>query len=151
MAHSGRLLAIDHGIKRIGLAVSDFSWLIARELMVINRKSRKEDFELLNRIAEEQHAVAIVIGLPSNLDIDEGVHTQADTVRLWVERFAEMTDLPIVMWDEQMSSVDAQEFSRQRKRKVTDPIDDLAARIILQSYMDALREGLAQAPDFGSD
>jgi putative Holliday junction resolvase len=151
MTHTGRLLGIDHGIKRIGLAVSDFSWLIARELMVINRKSRKVDFELLNRIIEEQHAVAIVIGLPSNLDLDAGVHTQADTVRLWVERFAETTDVPIILWDEQMSSVDAQELSRQRKRKVTDPIDDLAARLILQSYMDALREGLAHAPDFESD
>ena len=146
MSYSGRLLAIDHGIKRIGLAVSDFSWLIARELMVINRKTRKEDFALLNRIAEEQHAIAIIIGLPSNPDIPEEVYTQADTVRLWVTRFAETTSLPIVLWDEGLSSVDAQELSRQKKRKVTDPVDDLAARVILQSYMDALREGLATPP-----
>lgn len=142
----GKLLGIDHGLKRIGVAVSDASWLVARELAVINRKSKAEDFARLNQIAVEQQVVALVIGLPSNLDLPEGVHSQADTVRLWVERFAQTTTLPMVLWDEQMTSVDAQELSRQKRRKVTDPIDDLAARVILQSYLDALHDGLAEPP-----
>lgn len=144
---SGKLLGIDHGIKRIGLAVSDSSRLVARELTIINRKSRQEDFDRLNHIAAEQHVVGIVVGLPVNLDAPPDVHTQADTVRLWVERYKATTSLPIVLWDEQLTSEDAQELARQKRRKPTDPIDDLAARIILQSYLNALRDELV-APDF---
>lgn len=143
---SGILLGIDHGNRRIGLAVSDFSWLIARELSVLNRKSKKEDFEKLNHIAKEQKAVAIVVGIPSDLDADPDTYTQADTVRLWIDRFSQTIDLPIVTWDEQMTSQDARELAIQKKRKPHEPIDDLAARLILQSYMDALRDGLAVDP-----
>ncbi len=146
LPHKGRLIGIDHGLKRIGLAVSDLSWLVARELSVLNRRSKAEDFERLNRVASEQKAVAFVVGMPYNADVPEDVYQQADTVRLWAERFAETTKLPIVFWDEQLTSVDALMLARQKRRKPTDPIDDLAARLMLQSYLDALRDGLASAP-----
>lgn len=144
---SGALLCIDHGLKRIGLAVSDSSQLVARELAIVYRKSRQEDFDKINHIAAEQRAVAVVIGMPNNDHIDEGVHSQADTVQLWAERYAVTTALPIIFWDEQFTSQDALELARQKKRKRTEPIDDLAARVILQSYLDALRDGLAQPPE----
>lgn len=143
---SGRLIGIDHGVKRIGVAVCDPTWTIARELTIIQRKSRGEDFARLNQIAREQEAVGFVVGLPLNLDAQPGAHTQADTVRLWVERFQETTPLPIILWDEQMTSADAQELSKQKGRRYDAPIDDLAARVILQSYLDALRDGLTQPP-----
>lgn len=141
-----RLLGIDHGLKRIGIAVSDSSGLVARELTVINRKTNREDFEQINRIASEQKAVGIVVGLPFNSDAKPGEYTQADTVRRWVERFAETTTLPITLWDEQLTSADARELSIQQGRNRREAIDDLAARIILQSYLDALRDGLATPP-----
>lgn len=141
-----RLLCIDHGLKRIGLAICDPSGMIARELRVIERKSKAEDFALINQVASELGAEAVVIGLPHNPEAKEGEHTQADTVRLWTERFAETTTLPIVLWDEQLTSEDARELSIRQKRKPRDPIDDLAARVILQSYLDALRDGLAEPP-----
>lgn len=144
---SGALLCIDHGLKRIGLAVSDSSWLVARELAIVYRKSRQEDFDKINHIAAEQRAVAVMIGMPNNDHIDEGVYSQADTVRLWAERYAATTTLPVLFWDEQFTSQDALELARQKKRKRTEPIDDLAARVILQSYLDALRDGLAQPPE----
>jgi len=144
--YSGKLVGIDHGIKRIGLATSDFSWLVAKELLILKRKSRQEDFDRLNHIASEQHALAFVVGLPSNVDREDSDHTQADTVKLWVERFSKTTQLPIVFWDEQLTSYDARILAKQKKRKARDPIDDLAARLILQSYMDALRDGLATFP-----
>lgn len=146
---AGALLCIDHGIKRIGLAVSDSSRLVARELSIIHRKSRQEDFDKINRIAAEQRAVAVIIGMPHNDHIEEGVHSQADTVKLWAERYATTTSLPILFWDEQLTSQDALELARQKKRKRTEPIDDLAARVILQSYLDALRDGLVQPPEIG--
>ncbi len=146
LPHKGRLIGIDHGLKRIGLAVSDLSWLVARELSILNRRSKAEDFERINRIAAEQKAVAFVVGMPYNADMPEGVHQQADTVKLWAERLAQTTDLPIAFWDEQLTSVDAAALARQKRRKPSDPIDDLAARLMLQSYLDALRDGLAPAP-----
>ena len=143
---SRRLLCIDHGLKRIGLAVSDASGLVAREWLVIQRTSNREDFARINHVAHEQHVVGIVIGLPVNSEAKPGVYTQGDTVRNWIARFAETTSLPIVTWDEQLSSVDARELSIQKGRGARDPIDDLAARVILQSYLDALRDGLAVLP-----
>lgn len=142
----GRLIGIDHGTKRIGVAVSDLTWFVAKELTVINRKSKADDFARLHHIATEQKAVAYIVGLPSNLDSPTNTFTQADKVRAWVEHFAETTDLPIVTWDEQLSSYDARILAKQKKRKPKQPIDDLAARLILQSYLDALRDGLATPP-----
>lgn len=140
---NGRLLGIDHGLKRIGLAVSDASGLVARELTVITRKSNREDFARINQIAAEQRVVGIVVGLPVNSEAQPGEYTQGDTVRRWIERFAATTTLPIITWDEQLSSVDARELSIRKGRGAREPIDDLAARVILQSYLDARRDGLA--------
>lgn len=141
----GKLLAIDHGLKRIGLAVSDASGLVARELTILRRKSKNEDFAKISHIASEQQVIGCLIGLPSNEALP-GAHTQADTVRRWAEEFAATTTLPILFWDEQLSSVDAHELARQKRRKPRDPVDDLAARVILQSYLDAVRDGLATFP-----
>lgn len=77
---------------------------------------------------------------------EPGQHTQADTVRLWVERFSETHTLPVLLWDESLTSEDAREVAIRQKRGVRDPIDDLAARLILQSYLNAVRDGLADPP-----
>lgn len=142
----GKLLGIDHGLARIGVAVSDASGLVARELTIIKRKSKREDFEKLNQIAVQEKVAGIVVGLPSNLDAEAGTFTQADKVRNWVENFKQTTALPIILWDEQMTSIEAHELARQKRRKPDAPVDDLAARVILQSYLDALRDGLAELP-----
>jgi putative Holliday junction resolvase len=142
----GTLLGIDHGIKRIGLAVSDRSWLVARELMVIARTTRAADFAKINAAAAQHHVYAFVIGLPSDEFRAEGEHTQADTVKLWTSRLQETSTLPVIFWDEQMSSEEAKPLARRARRAPEAPIDDLAARVILQSYLDALREGLAPDP-----
>lgn len=140
----GKLLCVDHGLKRIGLAVSDALGLTARELVVINRKTNVEDFARINHIANEQRVVGIVVGMPVNSEAQAGEYTQGDTVRRWIERYSETTILPIITWDEQLTSLDARELSIQKGRKARDPIDDLAARVILQSYLDAVRDGLAE-------
>ena len=141
---NGKLLCIDHGLKRIGLAVSDALRLTARELTVINRTTNIEDFARINHIAKEQRVVGIVVGMPMNSEAKEGEYTQGDTVRRWIERYSQTTSLPIVTWDEQLTSLDARELSIQKGRKVRDQIDDLAARVILQSYLDAVRDGLVE-------
>lgn len=141
----GRLLGIDHGIKRIGLAVSDASGLIARELAILTRTTRAADFAAISAYAEREQVVALVVGMPYS-DLPEGVHTQADTVRLWISRLREVISLPVVTWDESLTSNDARELAQYLHRPSTADIDDLAARLILQSYLDALHDGLATLP-----
>lgn len=142
----GRLLGIDHGLARIGLAVSDATGSVARELSIIKRTSKQADFLKLKQVIREQRVTALVIGLPMNYEAEPGSFTQADKVRNWVGYLREEVDLPIVLWDEQLTSADASELARQKRRKPSEPIDDLAARGILQSYLDAVRDGLADPP-----
>jgi putative Holliday junction resolvase len=141
-----RLLSIDHGSKRIGLALSDAAGLVARELTILKRKSKDEDFGRIQRIAQQERVEAFVIGVPTNYEAHAGQHSQADEVRQWAEELVRHIDLPAVFWDEQLSSADARELARSKRRKPSDPIDDLAARIILQSYLDAVRDGLVELP-----
>ncbi|MCU0511597.1 MAG: Holliday junction resolvase RuvX [Anaerolineae bacterium] len=142
---SGRLIGLDHGLKRIGVALSDASRRVARELLIVQRSTRQADFDRLNAIAAQESATGFIIGVPYS-DAPAGTHTQADTVRLWISRFAATTALPVVPWDEQLSSDDAREIARLQRRRFDAPIDDLAARVILQSYLDALHDGLATFP-----
>ena len=134
---NGRLIGIDHGSKRIGLAVSDALGIVARELAIINRSRREEDFEIILNMARDQRAVGFVVGVPHNPNAPDGMPTQADTVKRWIARLAEYTDLPIAEVSEYLTSVEARELAHQHNRESDEPIDDLAARIILQSYLDA--------------
>lgn len=137
----GRLIGIDHGIKRIGIAISDGMGITARELTVVHRTSRADDFAKINQIAEQERAVGFVVGIPYSPNAPDNVHTQEDTVRTWIEHFRETTNLPIYECSEYLTSEEARQLSIQQKRKPSDPIDDLAARIILQSYIDGLSYG----------
>lgn len=140
---SGRLLGIDHGLKRIGLAVSDASGLVARELAVIQRTTHQRDFERLLALAAQEQVSGLVVGLPTNSEALPGEYTAAERVRAWAERLRPLTPLLIIFWDEQLTSVDAREISIRKGRSPRDPIDDLAARVMLQSYLDAVQSGLA--------
>jgi putative Holliday junction resolvase len=144
----GRLIGIDHGLVRIGLAVSDATGLLARELMIVRRSSKLKDFARINAVAAEQRAIGFVVGLPLHPEATESTQTHTQKVLNWVETFRTSTSLPIVLWDEQMSSHDAAELARLGRRTARDPIDDLAARVILQSYLDALRDRTTAVPDF---
>lgn len=140
----GRLLGIDHGLKRIGIAVSDGMGITAREIAILdNPNDDPALYAQIKKLAHEQFAVGLVIGLPSN---DGGNTEQADLVREWAKGLYTATKLPLVLWDEQLSSADAKAIARQQKRKPQAPIDDLAARVILKSYIDALNDNLAEAP-----
>ncbi len=143
----GRLIGVDFGLVRVGVAVSDATGMLARELTIITRASKREDFARLNAIAAEHDASAFIVGIPSDYDAPPDVeYTQADRVRTWAARLGETTALPIILWDEQLTSVDASELARLHKRPPRAPLDDLAARVMLQSYLDAVRAGLAAPP-----
>ena len=145
MREIGKLMGVDHGLKRIGLAVSDALGITVRELTIIERTSKKEDFAKIKRFAEQEQIVAFVIGMPIHHE-PAGVYTQADTVRRWISNFQQTTTLPIIEWDEQLTSEEAKELAKRKKRHYRDPIDDLAARVILESYLRAVDDGLATPP-----
>ena len=142
-----KLLAIDYGQRRLGLATCDATGLVARELVILTRGSRAEDFAMIRHIANEEHIEALVVGLPFNEESPERQSERCTMVRRWARRLAAATGLQVTLWDEQLSSVDAQELARARKRGPRAPVDDLAARVILQSYLDAVRDGLAGEPE----
>lgn len=140
MTTIGKLVGLDVGLARIGIAVCDPLRLAARPLTVIHRRSREEDFALLARIVEEQEAVGVICGLPLNMDGSEG--PQAKTVRKWAERCAYALralgkSRPILFWDERLSTFAAQELSELYAEDVAE--DAAAAAVILQDFLDAQR------------
>lgn len=148
----GKLLALDVGLARIGVAVCDPLRLAARPLTVIHRRSRRDDFAELAQLVQREEVVGIICGLPLNMDGSEG--PQAQTVRKWAERCVYALrailgqTLPLIFWDERLSTFAAQELLAEQGTSKQKPAEDAAAAaVILQSYLDAQR--LGERLDFG--
>ena len=141
---AGRILAIDFGLKRVGLAVSDPMQIIARALETVQYQSRKELLRRLVEIIRQNEIVGVVMGLPRHMDGSEG--EMAKTVRELMAELAARLSIPITAWDERLSSVQAERALREmgisaRNTKRGD-VDRLAAVFILQSYLDSLKRKL---------
>jgi putative pre-16S rRNA nuclease len=139
----GRILALDVGEKRIGVAVSDETGTLARPLTTLTRASKRQDFERIAHLAAEQEVERIVAGYPRSLAGDEG--PQARRVRRYVEALATTLPAPVELWDERYTTVEAQErLQEAQRRKLRDrgQLDAAAAAIILQDYLDAHRPNL---------
>jgi putative pre-16S rRNA nuclease len=134
-----RLLGLDIGEKRVGLAVSDETFTLARPLSTLTRTSKLEDFAKIKAVCVEYQIDKIVCGLPKTLRNEEG--PQAQRVRRYADQLAGSIGLQIEFWDERFSSVDAEERLAQssRKKRAKGDIDSAAAAIILQEYLDAMR------------
>ena len=138
MPSSGRLLGLDFGTRRVGVAVSDFEQRYAAPLGAFARSSAKGDAVALLRFAEENAAVGLVVGLPVHKSGDEGMKAkQAREFGTWAGR---ATDLPVAWWDERHSSTVAEGYlisagASEKQRKAR--LDALAAQIMLQAYLDA--------------
>lgn len=135
---SGRILAVDPGEKRLGIAVSDPSGRFARPLLVLKHVARSIDAAQIARLAEEQEAVRIIIG--QALD-DDGLPTpQARLAMRLAEAVRAQTMLPVELWDES-GSTQAARAARiamgAPRRKRGGHLDEVAAAMILQSYLDA--------------
>jgi len=134
------LIGIDLGTKTLGLALSDVTRTIASPLSVLRRTKFKEDAAHLLRIAAEHKIGGFVLGLPTNLDGTAGPRVQA--TRAFAKNVNALTDLPILLWDERLSTAAAErtlieaDASRKRRSQV---IDKLAAAIILQGALDRMR------------
>ena len=132
---SGRLLAVDVGEKRLGIAVCDEMQTLASPLAVLVRRSKDEDAERLKRVVVEQVAVGLVVGHPLNADGSAG--KQARQAARYGHRLANAVGLPVVLWDEYGSSQEAaQRLTHTPKSRRRAPLDAEAAAVILQDYLD---------------
>lgn len=133
-----RILALDVGEKNIGLAISDKLGLIAQGLPTLRHQTKDEDISAIANILKDHHITEVVVGIPVNLDGSLG--KKAQEVAVFLEDLKKKITLPIKVWDERFTSVQAEKVlleaglsRKKRKRK----IDQLAARLILQNYLDA--------------
>lgn len=142
---AGRLLGLDVGERRIGVAVCDETQLLARPLAVINRGSRAEDFDRLLRVIDEHEAVALVVGHPLNADDSEG--PQGRRVANYARRLAATLKLPLLLWDEHGSTQEAaRRLAHVRRSRRQTPLDAEAAAVILQDYLDQRRRAMDTSP-----
>jgi len=135
----GALIGLDLGTKTIGVAVSDPDRRLAAPVETIARRRFKLDAERVLELAAERHAAGFVLGLPINMDGTEGARAQS--TRAFAQNFASLTELPIALWDERLSTAAveraliAADASRARRKAV---IDQHAATYILQGALDRL-------------
>jgi putative Holliday junction resolvase len=145
---AGRLLALDLGEARIGLALSDLLGLTAQPLPALQRVGPRKDLQKLGALVREHQVATVVVGLPLKLSGEEG--PQAVAAREFAARLERHVGRArVVMWDERLTTVQAErEMIRGdvRRRKRRQHVDSMAAALILQSYLEA-RGAAAQGLD----
>lgn len=133
-----RILALDYGERRIGIALSDEAGIIAMPFRTINALNREQALSEIGRICNEKKVFKIIVGMPLNMNGDKG--TQAERASAFALNIGKQLGIPVETWDERLSTRMAErtlisaDVSRNKRKGV---IDRLAAQIILQSYLDA--------------
>ncbi len=136
-----RIMALDLGEKRIGVALSDETHLIARSYTVLKRASRRADFAQLAAIVAENDVGFLVVGLPVKLSGEEG--PIAAWVRDYTAALAKQLGIDYALWDESFTTQQASESMRQRGTRAKEQrgwVDAVAAAFILQDFLDARRD-----------
>jgi len=142
-----RILALDVGKRRIGVAISDELGLTAQGLETLERTNNREDYAALARLAAERCVSMFLIGNPVNMSGREG--RQAEWVRQFAEALSARTGVPVKMWDERLTTVEAGRVLRSSGisiQKRARAVDRLSAVLLLQNYLDALELGGEQEP-----
>ena len=133
-----RVLALDVGARRIGLAISDALGVTAQGLDTLERTNIREDIARLQALAREREVSLILVGHPLHMSGREG--RQAQYVRDFADRLKERTGIPVQFWDERLTTVQAGRVLRESGisiRKRAKAIDRLAAVLLLESYLDS--------------
>jgi putative Holliday junction resolvase len=134
----GRILAIDYGNRRMGLAVSDPLGITAQGIDTLERKNKRADFGRLERIIREYQICEIVLGNPLRMSGQEG--TQSQKVAEFAQELRQRFELPVHLWDERLTSAEANRLLRENEvslKRRTQAVDRMAAVLILQSFMQA--------------
>jgi putative Holliday junction resolvase len=150
-----RLLALDVGAVRIGVAVSDATGFLASPYTTLHvSRDEQQTWQAIQKLIDETEAECLVVGLP--ISMDGQIHAQGQRIQSFAERLRPHITVPLVYWDERLSTVEAQRLlaeksldeggkrqrhagqhhSQKRKRKQGQEIDALAAAVILQDYLD---------------
>ena len=135
-----RVLGLDVGARRIGLAVSDELGITAQGLETLQRKNKKHDFAHFYRIIREYNVREIVVGLPLRMSGAEGA--QAEKIHAFAEDLRKHFKLPVHLWDERLTSAEANRLLRQTDLSIEkrgQAVDRMAAILILQSWMESKR------------
>lgn len=137
-----RVMGIDYGDARTGVALSDLLCSIVGSTTVVPSRNREKAIADIVRIAKEQEVGQIVVGLPRNMDGSEG--PRAQLCREFAELLRDATGLEVIMWDERRTTVEAHNILSQhnyhgQKRKNT--VDAVAASLILEGYLNSLKRG----------
>ncbi len=138
-----RVLALDFGEKRIGVAVSDPLGIIAQGVTVITRKDPETDLKEIEKIVGEYKAESVVVGMPINMDGTKG--KSAEKVNEFVETLKSRLSIPVHTYDERLSTKESEKFlisadvSRKKRKSV---IDKMAAQLILESYLERLKHNV---------
>jgi len=133
-----RILALDHGTKRIGIAVSDELKMIATPLEFVLAEPFTDFVLRLKQIIREKEVELILIGMPRNMDGSYG--PAALKVQEFIAVLKDLVAIPIKTWDERLTSAQAQRFLIQggvRRQERKEKVDKMAASILLQSYLDS--------------
>ena len=133
-----RIIGIDYGQKRIGVALSDCSGTIATPYKVVECKCEKMAINEILRICEDTGADKIIVGLPLNMNGSSG--KMAESVKSFCDSLRHTTGLPVEKWDERLSSAQAERVLLEgdvRRSKRKQVIDKIAAQMILQGYLDS--------------
>jgi len=135
-----RVLGLDVGSKRIGIAVSDPLGITAQGLETLQRQNKRLDFERLAQVVRDYGVGEIVVGFPLRMSGVEGI--QAEKMHRFADELRERVGLPVHLWDERLTSAEANRLLRAtdmsilRRRQV---VDQMAAVLILQSWMERQR------------
>lgn len=142
-AHILRFLALDVGSKRIGVAVSNELGLTAQPVMTLERRrNRRDDLRSIARLARRFAVAGIVVGNPLHLSGKES--TQSTKTKTFADELGAVTGLPIHLWDERLTTREARLMLYQaghRRQQHRHLVDQVAATLILQSFLDARRQG----------
>ena len=142
-----RVLGLDVGSKRIGLAISDPLGITAQGLETLHRQNKRLDFAQLEKVIREYEVTEIVVGYPLRMSGAEGI--QAEKMQRFAEELRQRFPVPIHLWDERLSSAQANRLLRETEMSIArrgQVVDQMAAVLILQSWMDA-RDSHRQEPE----
>lgn len=134
----GRILGLDVGSRRIGVAVSDLLGFTAQGLETIQRQNKRLDYAQLERVIREYEVYEIVVGLPLRMSGAEGI--QAERMQIFAEELRQKFQLPVHLWDERLTSTQANRLLRETDMSIKrrgQVVDQMAAVLILQSFMDS--------------
>lgn len=135
---SSRILALDVGTRRIGLAVSDPLGIIAQGLETLQRKNKRTDLERLERIIRHYDVRELVVGLPLRMSGAEGI--QSEKMTAFADELRRRFGLPVHLWDERLTSAEANRVLREAElsiQKRAQAVDRMAAVLILQNFLES--------------